>query len=176
MRRAQTIALEEGDFSCGSFEQKILMFDLYEKPFNFLMPDHRDRYRTILGSFLSILTFVLVLLYAGYKFGNLVNYEDYKLMKFEQENFYPMREPFTSDHGFMLAAGVSKYNGETEPLEDPEIGTVKIYKKTWDSQDINGNGGLKFEEIPTEPCLEQDFGGGDDSLFYETKDVSAGDL
>ena len=113
IRRAQTIALEEGDFSCGSLEQKILMFDLYEKPFNFLMPDHRDRYRTILGSFLSILTFVLVLAYAGYKFGNLVSYKDYKLMKFEQENFYSMREPFTSEHGFMLAAGVSEYNGET---------------------------------------------------------------
>ena len=141
-RRTKTIALEEGDFSCGSFEQKILMFDLYEKPFNFLMPDHRDRYRTILGSFLSLITFVLVMGYAGYKFGNLLDYKDYKLMKFEQENFYPMREPFGTKHGFMLAAGVSEYNGETEPIEDEEIGTVKLYKKTWDSEDISGEGSL----------------------------------
>ena len=89
------------------------MFDLYEKPFNFLMPDHRDRYRTILGSFLSIITLVLLLGYGGYKFSNLLEYEDFKLMKFEQENFYAMRETFGSKNGFMLAAGVSEYNGKT---------------------------------------------------------------
>ena len=63
-------------------------------------------------------------------------------MKFEQENFYPMRTPFGSDQGFMVAAGVSEYNGETEPIEDPSIGTIKLYKKTWDSEDINSGGSL----------------------------------
>ena len=72
--------MKEGDFSCGSFEQKVLALDLYEKPFNFLMPDHRERYRSLLGSLLSVLTFALVLSYAGYKIVDLIEFNDYKLM------------------------------------------------------------------------------------------------
>ena len=45
-------------------------------------------------------------------------------MKFEQEDFYPMRESFGSKDGFMVAAGVSEYNREISPIEDPEIGTI----------------------------------------------------
>ena len=53
-----------------------------------------------------------------------------------------MRTPFGFDQGFMVAAGVSEYNGETEPIEDPSIGTIKLYLKTWDSEDINSGGSL----------------------------------
>ena len=60
-----------------------------------MMPDHRDRYRTILGAFLSILTFTLILAYGAYKMSDLIEYKDFKLLKFEKENFYDMRAPFT---------------------------------------------------------------------------------
>ena len=139
------------------------------------MPDHRNQYRTILGSFLSIVTFMLVLGYAGYKFTDLVEFNDYKLMKVEQENYYGMRDPFGSKHGFMIAASVSRYDGDTEPIEDDEIGTVKLIKKTWDADDINSGGALTFKEIPTRPCTYEDFHG-EDPLFYDTKETSIGDL
>lgn len=60
-----------------------------------MMPDHRDRYRTILGSLLSILTFTLIIGYGTYKITDLIDYKEFKLLKFEKENFYDMREPFT---------------------------------------------------------------------------------
>ena len=88
--------LEEGEFSCGNLEQKALAIDLFDQPFYFMMPDHRDRYRTMLGSALTILTFILILMYASYKFIELLEYKDFKLMKFEKENFYDMRAPLTS--------------------------------------------------------------------------------
>ena len=80
-------------------------------------------------------------------------------MRFELENFYDMGDSFGSRNGFMVAAGVSDYSSNTEYIEDPEIGTIKLIKKSWDSTDLNGSGALKFEEIPTRPCTLNDFFG-----------------
>ena len=81
-----------------------------------------------------------------------------------------MREVFGTKDGFQLAAAITSYDTNTEPEEDPEIGVIKLIKKTWDVEDINSGGGdLKFEEIPTRPCTEYDFAGHADSLFYPPK-------
>ena len=60
------------------------------------MPDHRDRYRTILGSCLSIMVFVLILMYGSYKMVDLMDYKDFSVYKFEKEGFYDMRDPLTA--------------------------------------------------------------------------------
>ena len=74
----------------------MLAIDLFDQPFYFMMPDHRDRYRTILGSCLSVMTFILILMYGSYKMVDLLDYKDFNVYKFEKENFYDMREPLTS--------------------------------------------------------------------------------
>ena len=161
---------------CNSFEQKILATDLYNKSFTFLMPDGRDRYRTYLGALLSVLTFIIVIAYAGYKFTDLLGYNDYSVMKFELENFYDMRDAFGSENGFLLAAGVTDYSSNEESIEDPEIGTIKLIKKTWDSTDLDGEGALLFEEIPTRPCTSEDFFEESDTSFYPTKKTSVAEI
>ena len=140
------------------------------------MPDHRENYRSVLGSFLSILTFTLVLGYAGYKFIDLIEYNDYKLMQVVQENAYNMREPFGSKDGFQVAAAITSYDSNRIPEEDPEIGEIKLIRKTWDVEDIDSGGALIFNEIPTRPCTEYDFAGHEDSLFYPPKETSILDL
>ena len=55
----------------------------------------------------------------------------------------------------MIAAGVSAYDGGHYPIEDPEVGTVKLIYKSWDV--IDGQDVLSFNEIPTRPCKEDDF-------------------
>ena len=121
-------------------------------------------------------TLILVLAYAGYKFTDLMDYNDYKLMKVDQENFYDMRDSFGSPDGFMLAAAVTDYTSNREPQEDPEIGTIKLIKKTWDATNLDGGGALSFAEIPTRPCTEKDFFDQSDSSFYPTKETSLGDI
>ena len=55
----------------------------------------------------------------------------------------------------MFAAGITSYDEERNPIEDPEIGTIKFYYKSWDV--ANENDTLKFTEIPTRPCTKEDF-------------------
>ena len=122
------------------------------------------------------MTLILVLAYGGYKLTDLMDYNDYKLMKVEQENFYDMRDSFGSPDGFLLAAGVTDYSSSKEPVEDPEIGTIKLIKKTWDATNLDGGGALSFAEIPTRPCTAKDFFEKSDSSFFPTKKTSIGDI
>ena len=57
----------------------------------------------------------------------------------------------------MIAAAVSSYDGDHYPIEDPEVGTIKLYYKTFDVIDEKDT--LAFKEIPTRPCTKQDFEG-----------------
>ena len=87
-----------------------------------------------------------------------------------------MREVFGTKDGFQLAAAITSYNSNTVPEEDPEIGEIKLIKKTWDVEDPDDSGSLQFKEIPTRPCTEYDFAGHADSLFYPPKPTSILDL
>ena len=58
----------------------------------------------------------------------------------------------------MVAGGVIDLSSDvTDPsIEDPEIGTVKLYAKIWDSFDDSGKSKLEFREIKTEFCKADD--------------------
>ena len=119
---------------CDRLQKKVLVFDIYKEPFYFLMSDGVEGYRTLLGSCLSIWTFVVLLLYAMYKIIALAEYEDYQINKRTLENFFPIDQTITStEHKFWIAAGVTAFDGQSEVIEDPAIGTIKFYMKVWDS-------------------------------------------
>ena len=72
----------------------------------------------------------------------------------------------------MYAAGITAYDDERNPIEDPEIGTIKLYYKNWDVAKENDI--LKFTEIPTRPCTLEDFG--NNKIFYPIKETSEADM
>ena len=178
LNMSKSHALEEGDFSCGNLKQKVLAIDLFDQPFYFMMPDHRDRYRTILGAVLTIITFILILGYGLFKITDLLEYKDFKLLKFEKENFYDMREPFTNKDGLMVAAAITGYNSNTEPVEDPEVGEIKFYQKLWDVANTEATETIQFIEIPSHPCTADDFAenNSDNPLFFPNKPTSKADM
>ena len=76
-----------------------------------------------------------------------------------QEGYFSEKEPFTQSDGFNIAAGiVSLDSGDitsvTPSIENPEIGTLKMYRKTWD---FFTNEELSFTEINTKFCSKDDF-------------------
>ena len=50
-----------------------------------------------MGSCLSVVVFIFLMLYASYKITDLIEYKHFKLLRFEKENYYDMREPLTSN-------------------------------------------------------------------------------
>lgn len=115
--------------------------------------------------------------YATYRVGDLVN--DYRLLDQVQENYFDHNDEFTTDHGFNIAAGIVQIDTVSTGLsiEDPEIGTLKMYRKTWDfinEDEYKGN--VEWSEIGTHFCLDQEFndveGNNEETKFYPTDPFS----
>ena len=133
----------------------------------FLQPDHDTEYRSLAGAIFSLLTFLLVISYAAYKIVDLMQFNDYTLQLAEKEKFYETEVSLSPSDGFNLAAAVTAYDGSDEIIEDPSIGTVKMYIK----YALTEEGVLGFRELLTRQCNPtKDFndieGSNDDSKFF----------
>ena len=96
-----------------------------------------------------------------------------------QEDYFDYNDEFTTDHGFNIAAGIVQIDTvSTGPsIEDPEIGTLKMYSKTWDFISENEyKGNVQWNEIGTHFCSDQDFndveGNNKETKFYPTDPFS----
>ena len=129
---------------CAQIKQKFLLLDLYKKPFYLLFPDNSDHHRTFIGMCFSLLNIFIVVIYAIYKFQDLITYNDYRLTKQTMENFYEETDAFTAKDGLGLAFGILDLNPSSDLSVDPEVGYLKLYYKIWDN--VKGSP-ARFEEI-----------------------------
>ena len=72
-----------------------------------------------------------------------------------RDSYYDTDHEFKTDHGFMVAAGITVYNWDREPIEDPTIGVFKAYYRSWG---ISTDGSTRFEELPTRTCTRAELG------------------
>ena len=98
------------------------------------MPDNNEYYKTYLGALFSVLTLIFMLSYGAFKFTDFWNYKNYQLSSIVNSKAFEVREPLDIvNYGFNVAATVASYDDEISSIvEDPEIGTIKFYLKTWD--------------------------------------------
>ena len=83
------------------------------------------------------------------------------------ENEYETNTTFGYADGFMVAAAVTAFDGSSVDIQDPEVGEVKFYLKSWDVDDVNY--GLKFTELKSRLCTRDDFDYGNstnESAFF----------
>ena len=95
-----------------------------------MMPNQNDYYRSYLGTFMSLLTIIIIISYASFKFRDLLQFSDYQLLEIIQENYFTDQDTFSTDDGFHVAAGIIDLNNPY--VEDPEIGIPKMFIKYWD--------------------------------------------
>ena len=155
-------------------QKSALRMDVYRQPFRLLLPDGHDTYRTLIGSLLSLLTFVTLLMYGSYKVTRLVQSEDYKVSMHVLEDHFASNETFGSTDGFVVAAAMTRFDGSNEDITDPEIGEIRFYLKHWDVDDPSYN--LNFTELETKVCQSTDFNynngsssANEKALFYPVK-------
>ena len=58
----------------------LLKFDRFRVPFKLIMPGNSEDYRSILGTFFTLLVFSIVMSYASYKMISWDSYTEYDLM------------------------------------------------------------------------------------------------
>ena len=72
-----------------------------------------------------------------------------------RDSFFDTDFEFTTDTGLMIAFGLTAYDDNLEPIEDPRYGELKAYYKTWGMNDALG---VEFTELPTVPCTKKQLG------------------
>ena len=137
-----------------SCTQKLIKLDSFGQPFTFLLPDGGRQFRTVPGAICTIAMTVVILVFASYKAKDLVAMSEYKVNSEVYDHYFGADDKFGEDIGFAVAAAVTAFDGNLEPIEDERIGTVKFYLKKW--SDASGTD-FHFEELRTRPCEERDF-------------------
>ena len=118
------------------------------------MPDSRPFYNTSIGLCLTVLTFVVLLAYAGFQVEKLINRQEYLVTESVQEHYFKNDQAFTSADGFTVAAAITNWGDNRQPIEDPTIGTLKFTNVAWN---VTNGYFVDRTELETRPCGEQDF-------------------
>ena len=69
----------------------------------------------------------------------------------EKEKFYETDVSLSLSDGFNLAVAVTAYDESDEVIEDPSIGTLKMYIKYWGNYEGH-DGSFGFRELVTRQC------------------------
>ena len=104
----------------------------------------------------------------------LFEFDDTDIMNSSRDSYF--EDSYVFSDGLMFAFSLTAYDSEREPIEDPSIGTLKAYYKTWGLQ---GDKGVTWKPIPTRKCTNEDFHINEynpNSPFYSVHKSSQGDL
>ena len=124
---------------------------------------------TRLGACLSVLTILILLAYGGYKVNKMVNKADYSLYQARQDNYFDEKAPLKLSDGFQVAAAVTNWSfDKAEPVDDPTLGTLKMYYVAW-TEDSESD--LSFQrEIKLRNCTADDFVNSENSISSGAED------
>lgn len=145
-------------------KKRTLLLDIYKEPFLLQLPDKQDKYQTMSGAILSVLTFVLLLSYAIVKIDDLISLQDYRVQYTKVSDHFSNRDTFGYDDGFMLAAGLVQWDEGEGQIEDLSFGQVKFYLKSWGKDAPYED---HFHELETVKCVNKDYVATEDSVDYK---------
>ena len=137
-----------------------------------MLPEGKDR----LGSFGECMcTLILVLsclFYGILQSVKLFTFDETDIMVSSVDAFFDYDFVYSGD--VMFAFGITAYDSNPDPIEDPSYGVMRAYKKRWDT------GFFEIEEVPTRECTDAELhvnGKSDtDSLFFKPHKNSIADL
>ena len=84
-----------------------------------------------------ILIFIAIVVYGSVLLQILIERTNYSILEKKYENeLLDTNFSFGSHDGFIVAAGITEYPlSESSGIEDPEIGELKYFIKSWDSNE-----------------------------------------
>ena len=78
----------------------------------------------------------------------LFTFDETDIMVSQREAYFDA--DFQYSNGLAFAFGLTVYDDETESIEDPTIGTLKPYYKSWGLKE--NKQGVDFEPLPMREC------------------------
>lgn len=132
--------------------KKILSVDVFGQPIKWLLPGNKAVQKSLQGALCTIFIYGLLTTYALNRVGALINRDDYNILQEDQNYFFPETYRVSAKDGFRVAAAVTAYGDYTDN-EDPSIGTLEFYLKSW----LDDGSPLKFRKLKTRQCNLEEF-------------------
>ena len=96
---------------------------------------------------MTIVLVVSLIFFGSLQCIKLVQFDETDIMVSQRDAYFEY--DYSYSDGLAFAFAVTAYDDELESIEDPTIGIIRPYYKSWGLKDT---GGVDFEPIPTRPC------------------------
>ena len=100
------------------------------------------------------------------KLNKVIKYGDSDVNESRVDAYFNSSFVWSSEDGMQFAYGITAYDAEQEPIDDPDYGSLVATYLTWGLDDVRGS---QSTTIPTRYCTDEDLGFlSDDSLSGST--------
>ena len=115
------------------------------------------------GAICSIFIYSVLIYFFITKIFVLVNRSDYNILNEDQNDFFKEDFVVSQDQRFRVAAAVTTY-GDPNEIEDPSIGTIEFYIKSWKAD----GSPMDFKKLKNHPCPTDEFSFRSDKVKRDT--------
>ena len=112
----------------------------------------QSAYRSYMGSFCSFIIFIFLGAFTITKLQTLLLLEEVDIMQASEDYVLAPGERFSYEDGFFIAAAITEYDSNPNPIEKPEYGELYIEHYGWGNEDIGYEYGST--RIPNHPCSD----------------------
>ena len=137
--------------SCsGRTSDKLLAFDTFATTFQFKLPEGKETFASCKGCCFTFLLVLVSLFYGAMQSVKLLTFDETDVMVSSRDAYFDAEEVYSKN--LMYAFGITAYDSNPDNIEDPSIGVIKAYYKSWGIKD--GIGGVDFEPLPDRECTQ----------------------
>ena len=133
--------------SCDSLKQ----FDAFAENYRFRLPEGKTSFQSWKGLFTTVMVILALAFYGVLQAVKLITFDETDIMISERDSFFDA--DYIYKKNLWYAFGITAYDSNQEAIEDPSIGTLEPFYKTWGL----GGSGAGFEPIKSRYCDIGDF-------------------
>ena len=112
------------------------------------MPASKKNFTSGKGCFLTVILLVTIVFYASMQSIKPINFDETDIMVSSREAYFD--SDYVYSEGLTFSFALTAYDGNDEPIEDPSIGVLRPYYRTWGlKEDIVGT---SFEPLNERAC------------------------
>ena len=120
------------------------------------MPNGSNSLKTYVGGFFSSVMLLMLLFYGGMELLTLMTNGNSTITTNIVDSYFDGYYEFNLDKkpGLQIAFGLTAYDSNYEPLDEPEFVEVKARTRSWSpDEDV-----VIFQDVTTRPCTREELG------------------
>ena len=134
------------------FSSKVQEFDAFAHAFRFRLPNGEKEYRSWKGVCFTLVLAVTLSVYGLMQLNKLFEFDETDVMVSTKYAYF--EDDFVYSEDLWYAFGITSYDNDRNPVEDPTIGVLKAFSKSWGGIDGSDEHGVKWTELSVRECTE----------------------